>query len=289
MTWGYKNGCVGCFSSWPYIETYNGMDSLLNLRYSMAGDSDHAEVSPVGAVWHYIRNNFPSIELYQADELHPSVAGTYAGACCFYSVIFRKDPTLITFNSSLSASDAANIRNAAKIIAFDSLMNWHVGQYDMVSNFSYSNASGFSYQFTNLSQNATGQIWNFGTATDTSANPVFTFAGPGTYTVQLIVFNSCDSDTSIQVISPGGINENDFSEQVSIYPNPVADQLSISNYQSSIKKLEFFNVYGEKIFESHFSNLTSQISVDISQLAGIYFLKISSGNFTITKKIIVQK
>ena len=288
MTWGYKNGCVGCLASWPYIETYSGMDSLLNLRYSMAGDSNQAEVSPVVAVWHYVRNNFPSIELYQADEVHPSVAGTYAGACCFYSVIFRKDPTLITFNSSLSANDAVNFRNAAKIIAYDSLMNWNVGEYDLVSNFSYSNVSGYSYQFTNLSQNATGQIWNFGAATDTSVNPVFTFAAPGTYPVQLIVFNACDSDTSIQVISPVGINEIDLPEQVSIYPNPAVNQLSITNYQSSIKKLEFFNVLGEKVFELQTSKLRPQ-AIDISQLAaGIYFLKIS-GNFTTTKKLVVQK
>ena len=97
-------------------------------------DSNNAIVSPVGAVWKYIRQNFPLIDLYQADESHPSVAGTYAAACSFYTALFRKDPTLISFNSGLTASDAADIRNAAKLIVYDSLLNWHIGEYDSLIN-----------------------------------------------------------------------------------------------------------------------------------------------------------
>lgn len=70
--------------------TYAGMDSLLHLRYMMMAEDNHAVVSPVGAVWNYIRANFPLIELYSPDESHPSVAGSYAAACCFYTSIFRK-------------------------------------------------------------------------------------------------------------------------------------------------------------------------------------------------------
>lgn len=128
MTWGRKYGDASNCASWPPVCTYAGMDSLLNLRYRMMADSNDAIVSPVGAVWNYIIQNFPLIELYQVDESHPSVAGTYAAACSFYSVLFRKDPTLIAFNSSLSATDAANIRAAAKLIVYDNLMNWHVGE-----------------------------------------------------------------------------------------------------------------------------------------------------------------
>jgi hypothetical protein len=68
--------------------------------------------------------------LYQADESHPSVFGTYAGACAFYASIFRKDPALCTFNSVLSSTDADNIKNAASAVVFDSLLEWHIGEYD---------------------------------------------------------------------------------------------------------------------------------------------------------------
>ena len=114
MTWGRENGDAGNCASWPPVCTYNGMDSLLNLRYRMMAADNDAILSPVGAVWHYLRENHPAIDLYQADESHPSVAGTYAAACCFYAALFRKDPTAITYDAGLPAADAANIRAAAQ-------------------------------------------------------------------------------------------------------------------------------------------------------------------------------
>ena len=110
MTWGRKNGDASNCASWPPVCTYAGMDSLLDLRYRMMADSNNAIVSPVGRVWNYVRQLYPSLELYQPDESHPSVAGTYVAACTFYTVMFRKDPTDITFNSTLTPTDAANIR-----------------------------------------------------------------------------------------------------------------------------------------------------------------------------------
>ncbi len=74
MTWGRKNGdALNCtaYPNWQYICSYKGMDSLLNLRYRMMADSNKAIVSPVGAVWNFIRKTFPLIELYSSDESHP--------------------------------------------------------------------------------------------------------------------------------------------------------------------------------------------------------------------------
>jgi len=124
MTWGRKNG-VGSY-------TYQTMDSMISLNYMNLADTLNAVVSPVSKVWNFIRQNYPAIELYDPDESHPSLAGSYAAACCFYSAIFRKDPTLCTFNSTLAATDAANIKSAAKVIVYDSLLTWHIGEYDSI-------------------------------------------------------------------------------------------------------------------------------------------------------------
>jgi hypothetical protein len=122
MTWGRKNGIGGY--------TYELMDSMIHANYVWLADTSDGVVSPVGAVWRYIRQNHPLIELYQPDESHPSVAGTYDAACSFYSAIFRKDPTQCTFGSTLPPADAAIIRSAAKAIVFDSLTKWFIGTYD---------------------------------------------------------------------------------------------------------------------------------------------------------------
>ena len=63
----------------------------------MANDNK-ALLSPVGAVWKYLRNNNPGISLYQSDESHPTLAGSYAAACCFYAlIIFGQILRIISF------------------------------------------------------------------------------------------------------------------------------------------------------------------------------------------------
>jgi gliding motility-associated-like protein len=106
------------------------MDDLTRERYMYMANANSAMVSPVGAVWRYIRKNYPSIGLYDPDGSHPSAAGSYAAACTFYTTIFRKDPRLVTYNYTLSSSDADEIKNAAKLVVLDSLSTWHIGQYD---------------------------------------------------------------------------------------------------------------------------------------------------------------
>ncbi|MBZ0098739.1 MAG: T9SS type A sorting domain-containing protein [Taibaiella sp.] len=106
------------------------MDSAIGSHYKVFADTLKASVSPVGTVWRYIRRNYPGIELYQPDDSHPSVAGSYAAACCFYTAIFRRDPTLITFNAGLAGTDAAYIRTAVKEVVYNHLTDWNIGVYD---------------------------------------------------------------------------------------------------------------------------------------------------------------
>jgi len=137
MTWGRKNGdslYYQIYSPWYEEPTYEFMDSLIHSRYMQISNMNNAEVSPVGAVWKYLRQNHPNIELYQPDESHPSIAGSYLAACCFYTSLFREDPSQISFNSSLSNSEATIIKNAVKLIVFDSLSNWNIGIYDSLYN-----------------------------------------------------------------------------------------------------------------------------------------------------------
>ncbi|HRO43368.1 MAG TPA: T9SS type A sorting domain-containing protein [Flavipsychrobacter sp.] len=129
MTWGRKNGDASNCTFFPPVCTYSGMDSLLRLRYQTLADTNDAILSPVGAVWRKLRNTNPTINLYDADESHPSLAGSYAAACAFYATLFSKNPTTITANAGLPPADAAAIRAAAKAVVYDSLQYWKIGTY----------------------------------------------------------------------------------------------------------------------------------------------------------------
>jgi hypothetical protein len=82
MTWGRQNGD----SQWSEINTFEKMNTrLYNAYMRMADSSDRSMVSPVGRVWSYVRANHPTINLYNADQSHPSLEGTYLAACTFYT------------------------------------------------------------------------------------------------------------------------------------------------------------------------------------------------------------
>lgn len=124
MTWGRKYGDSQNCQYFPPLCTYEGMDSLLYLRYMIMAEDFGGMVSPVGALWHYLRDHHPELELYSSDNSHPSMLGTYAAACCFYTVLFQKNPSDISYVSTLTAADAQIIKDATKVVVYDSLTKW---------------------------------------------------------------------------------------------------------------------------------------------------------------------
>lgn len=126
MTWGRKNGDASNCGWWPQVCTYAGMQSILRSNYLIMGDTNMAEVAPVGAVWRDVRANNSSIELYAGDGSHPSLAGTYLAACTFYASIFHKSPVGAYFPQNLNAADAQIIQDQAYQTVFDSLSVWMI-------------------------------------------------------------------------------------------------------------------------------------------------------------------
>lgn len=208
MTWGRKNGDASNCGQFPVMCTYEGMDSTLRKQYLSLTNTLKAEVSPVSVVWNYLRQNTPAIELYQVDESHPSVAGTYAAACSFYASIFKKDPSLITFNSTLSSSDADNIKDAAKTQVYDVLNLWDYKQLPFSDFFYYAGPGVDEIIFIPVNHGLhETYYWDFGDG-DTSDQriPTHAYTSSGTYTVTLTT-TICDlqglhtstSDTVIQI------------------------------------------------------------------------------------------
>ena len=275
MTWGRKNGDAGNCASWPPVCTYAGMDSLLNLRYRMMADSNDAYVSPVGAVWHYIRDNHPSIELYSGDGSHPSPNGSYAAACTFYSLVFQKDPSLITDNNGLDPIVAANIRAASKIVAFDSLAKWNVGKYVPEAQFT-TNQSNDTVHFSNNSKYGDSYNWTFGDGTNSILfEPSHYYKQSGNYQVVLEVSKCGLNDTiskNIQITLSSIESNIDLISK--IYPNPISNQINLEFKKAEkLNNILFYDLNG-KIIKS-FGNLEGQyIKLIIENLAqGTYLLQ----------------
>lgn len=123
MTWGRENGDPQNGTVFPPLATYEGMDSLLYERYLYMGRTFDASVCPVGRVWRYLRTN-SDIHLYQSDGSHPSLEGSYAAACAFYTLIFRKSPLSLTYNPGIDEQVARTIRDAVQTVVYDTICFW---------------------------------------------------------------------------------------------------------------------------------------------------------------------
>lgn len=284
MTWGRKNGDASNCGVWPPVCTYQGMDSLIYERYLTLADTNDAVLSPVGAVWKYIRTNYPGIELYDADESHPSPAGSFAAACSFYTVIFQKNPLDIPFNFSLSANDAANIKTAVKAIVYDQLAQWHVGEYITTANFSYV-PSGMNVSFQNESQFASSFIWNFGDGnSSTETNPLHTYSSTGSYTVTLIANRCGQADTSTQIVLVDGLSsiEETDASKMDVFPNPSSGMV----YFSMPCNIQLHDLTGKLVEQRTLVN-----SINITEVkSGIYFISFidNDGRVFQKEKIIKQ-
>jgi len=193
MTWGRKNGDATLCPIFPITCTYEGMDTTTRNNYLDLTNRLGAEVSPVSVVWSYLRNNHPGIELYQQDGSHPSPAGSYAAACCFYSAMYKKDPTLITFDNGLNAADAATIRDAVKMVVFNNLSAWDYKRLPE-SNFWYQIGAGLNQVSFLPNSAAQTYFWDFGDGNTSSVPyPTHSYAADGSYTVTYTTTN-CDLD-----------------------------------------------------------------------------------------------
>ena len=133
MTWGRENGDQVNCDNWPPICTYEGMDDLLRERYMIMANENNAQVSPVGAVWRFIRDTKYDMDLYSPDGSHPSVLGSYVAAVSFYTALFRKDPINIPWSAELNISEYnfSLINEIVNAIIYDDFGQWNIHSNDI--------------------------------------------------------------------------------------------------------------------------------------------------------------
>jgi hypothetical protein len=281
MTWGRKNGDAGNCASYPPVCTYLGMQQRLKESYLEMANTLDAEVCPAGIAWKHFRQTNPSVELYQVDESHPSVTGTYLVACTFYASVFHKSPVGLFIPSGITASLADTIQRTAYNAVFDSLTTWRIDTLTVKSCFTSVNVSGNSYQFTNCSQNASNYLWKFGDGSlSADISPIHNYLSSGNYSVILVASNGCEKDSmkeNIDVIS--GIDDANYSKEISLFPVPAEMYLNI-HYPENFIIFHFAEIFDNK---GRFVKkvVIEENKIDINDLSsGYYILRLTSSQNT---------
>lgn len=134
--------------------------------------------------------------------------------------------------------------------------------------------SSDTVDFNNLSSsNAISFEWDFGdNSGSTEINPSHTYAQSGIYTVQLITFNECGSDTITQEIEVIFTSTKIIGDKslIDIFPNPATDLLTIKS-DIKIETIQIANVLGQRVLE--ISDTVNIREVGLSSLSpGIYVI-----------------
>jgi PKD repeat protein len=286
-TWGRKNGDASNCVSLPPVCTYLGMQNRLRASYKLFADTTHSVFSPAGEAFRKSILLNPSLELYNVDESHPSLEGSYLTACVFYEVLFHKSVLTNTYNPGVSPSNSSFLQQIAHDVVIDSLSTWNIGKYNPYAPFSASLIGSLNYQFTGYS-NTLSNKWYFGDGTSSIlSSPAHTYSISQTYTVSHVVNSSCGKDSSSIIVTPIVLaisNLNNVGRLISIFPNPATKELSIK-YTATINSPIYYKIYD--VIGNEYLKGTAFDKINIESLSnGIYFFEIKENSKSYSFKFI---
>lgn len=285
MTWGRQNGDAGNCGSYAPLCTYDGMQARLRQSYMMFRDSFNTGVAPVGVAWKKTRAGNPALNLYDPDESHPSLAGTYLAASVFYSSIFMRSALSSTYTAGITAAEASAMRSTASSTVLDSAGLWNINYIAVVPQFTYTSMGNNTYSFQNTSRNALQYSWSFGS---TQASPTHSFTGNPPFQVKLVAKNNCDTDSTQLTIggTPTSLSAPGKPATLQLYPNPVEDLLSIDS-EEPLVQVRIINLLGELIAHQTFNRTSLSCHVPMKDLkAGIYLVYIETATGSASYKVL---
>jgi len=287
MTWGRENGDKDNCIHYKPLCTYEGMQRRLRVSYMQMAADNKATVSPVGMAWQRVRELDSTLALYEPDESHPNLNGSYLAACVFYSVFTKKSPYGACEQLGMDTAIGHLLERVAASTVLDSLDTWRVDGNIAKADFSH-DANKLEYTFTNTSRAAYKYHWDFGDGnTSKSADPVHTYAKEGEYDVKLVVEGACGKDSTTITVTAVVTGQMYLApQQIALYPNPVADNLTLS-IDLPVLDLDIFNALGQAQQVGQ-ANSRDQL-IDVSGLSpGVYLLVVRTSQ-GIAKSSFVKK
>lgn len=102
------------FLTWAYEDEPEMLSKIIE-TYEETGVLLKAKVVPVGVAFRDFKNaNGETINLYNPDGVHPSIAGSFLAASMFYYAIYNEDPTKNDYTASLEEATADLLKQMAK-------------------------------------------------------------------------------------------------------------------------------------------------------------------------------
>jgi hypothetical protein len=156
--------------------------------------------------------------------------------------------------------------------------------------------AGDSTYFNANAPGAAGYMWQFGDgATSTERDPVHLYDSPGTYIVQLIVYNQCDRDTfEREVIVMFTATRNPQAGYLNIFPNPstgkVTAVLKSSGSVTGDIRVRLLDVTGRMHYEQAHpaSAFDAGLALDFESFpSGVYLLMVEGEGLRVGHRLVL--
>jgi len=143
-------------------------------------------------------------------------------------------------------------------------------------NFSYSGSGSVNFSYTG-SVSPDSVRWDFGDGfVSKTLNPTHNFHDTGEHHVCLTVF-TCDSGTYCSYIqTTTGVPTITWMENVTVYPNPVRDQLFIEGAENGTR-FELINIVGQHLLSGLITDNKQSINVS-NLIPGMYIIQLINAN-----------
>ncbi|WP_372755367.1 PKD domain-containing protein [Labilibaculum sp.] len=153
-----------------------------------------------------------------------------------------------------------------------------------IADFDYSLQTD-SISFTNTSTNGLSYDWDFGDGEYSSLeNPAHVYASRGSYWVELMVTNVCQSDSkTMQII-------NSYEDMLSIYPNPSNAVFTVDLSRIVFSEINWYvyDTKGSRIRSGLVSNYDNTINFNLKGLAtGVYLLRLNIDGEQLQRKLLL--
>lgn len=273
---GTKNGLL------PYAGSGSAMIDSIYQNYQYLRDTAGQIIAPIGPAFKRIISQYPSINLWDTDDTHPSLYGSYLIAGVLYTTFFKSSPIISSFNPGITPAIDSVLKNTAYQTTVDSMnttgLDGITPEIHQVAN----TLSVNGYQNCRWYYNGTPYL---------SGSCTININSPGNYFAMVSDSNYCDYQTMELFFQTTGVEGDEPSlANLKIFPNPASDFISIqTNNQAIISSdIGIYDIAGQLV---HFDIMKpEQRRIDISSLEnGLYVLVVRSKETMKSFKLIIQR
>ncbi len=203
-TWGYKYGLLDA----PNAENYTVMQNQIKLQTMRVADIFSIGVCPVGEVWKSIYSKDTTLNLYTADNYHPSRTGSYVAACTFYIALFGETPYDNRGKIGINKEDRRTIEIQAAAFLLGNRSKWRLNQLNNAPVAAYDVIlQNNELKLVSRATNVIRVTWYFGDGNlSKERNPKHVYKNKGTYTINQIAIGKCGSNSLKRIITVKALN-----------------------------------------------------------------------------------